>query len=99
MVLNDAAYLDIGQGKCLGQVFLRFGFDHRRVEGLSIKNRNTPVRMDGPAADIADSRYVFGIGNLHIGVLPPFLRQNLDSHVVELRVCGAASFFPVHLAI
>src|SRR5208282_5669849 len=57
------------------------------------------VWMNRPRSNPADPRDRLRIRDLNVAIFPPFVRQDLDPHVVELRVVSPPGLLPVHLAV
>src|ERR1700682_1175746 len=83
-IFDDAADLHIGQGESLGKQFDGPCLNDGLLVDGTVEVYDAAVRVDGPRLNTAN---VFGLlieGDLDVGKLAPFFREDLDSRVIRL---------------
>src|SRR5260370_36391833 len=80
-ILDDAADLNIGHGESLGEQLDGPCLDDGLVVNGAVEADDAAVRVDGPCLNRVNVLGPLVEGDLDVGKLAPFFRQNLDSRV------------------
>src|SRR5260370_15553736 len=97
-ILDDAAHLHIRKSECLRHILKTAGLLDGLFEDFSVEFGDGAVRPDGAGAHTDDVVASLDERDLDIGILPAFLREDLDPDVV-IFVGGLAVVVAIHLTI
>jgi len=97
VILDDAPHLYIRQREGLCEILEPFGFHDGLVIDLSVEVRDGPIGSNRSRLDPMNAPSLFDEGNFDVRLLSPFLRQNLNAHIVVLVPVPAV--ISIHLPV
>jgi hypothetical protein len=88
VILNDAAHLDVGHRKGLGDIFKSFGLDNGLFKDFPAEVHDGTVRPYGAGVYVGHVSHLFRERDLDVSVLAPGFGENLDAKVILFKPVG-----------
>src|ERR1700675_2265425 len=98
LVLDDAAGLNVGKRKSLGQVLVTAALRNNFLEGSPFEIHYRAVGLDGSRAEVPDFGRFFAERNFDVAFVGAFLSEDFDANVIGDGGAIGGNVFFAHIA-